>query len=204
MEEKTMAINGTTPIIIAQKYMYSGTRYTYNEKGEINSIMNDPDIDFSDINDLKTYHNIKKIKNGLPIPFALSELFGFMGVKENARLMSNVDYTNDILFSSQRGNSLSIDVMAKKGNPIVFAFLNLLQLFWNNMKTYRYDLSYFNDGIIIMNAKLGGLNIESVEGGDYYDINVVLDSGKNPFEENNNKDELIAGVLLNRVLGGLI
>jgi hypothetical protein len=70
--------------------------------------------------------------------------------------------------------------------------------FIDGLKT---TISYFNDSIVIMNAHLGGLNIESVEGGSYYNVNLVLDSGKTLFDMKKDKVEAMAGALLTRTLG---
>jgi hypothetical protein len=189
-----MAINGTTPLILVQKYTYTDTEHGLK------------DLSLSELYDMKKYTYLEKNKSGLPIPFILSEDTGFLSVKEQTKLMSNVDYKNDFVFVSQRGNSLILDIEAKRNSPIVIAFLNLIQLFWNNIQMYKYTISYFNDGIISMNAYLGGLNISSIVGKDLYNITLVLDSGKAPFDLKSDDEKITAtaGIVLSRIIGNII
>jgi hypothetical protein len=169
-----MAINGNSPLILVQKYNNIITKETSNPNNiKINTLSLSDSIDkWRNIKDLK------QMQNGAPIPFVLHQITGFISVQESVKLSANLNYEEGIKIQDQRQNSLDITLKAKKDNPIVLAFVFLIQSLWQNMETYNYDISYFNDGLYIKQGHMGSLSIGNAPGSDIYDINISLDSGK--------------------------
>jgi hypothetical protein len=170
-----MAINGNNPLILVQKYNNIIT------SGETNNVNNIKVEALSLVDSLKKWQNIKdikQIKNGMPIPFILHQITGFISVQESVKLSANLNYEEGVKIQDKRQNSLEIALKAKKDNPIVLAFVFLIQSLWQDMETYNYDISYFNDGLFIKQGHIGSLSIENEPGQDIYNISITLDSGK--------------------------
>jgi hypothetical protein len=170
-----MAVNGDSPIIIVQKYnniITGGTTNNENNDIEINKI--------GLLDGFKSWRNvkdIKQLKNGVAIPFPLRIETGLIVVDEALKLSANLNYEERVKLQDQRQNSLIVRMTAVKTNPVALAFVILAQYLWNNLQSYNYDISYFNDGLFIKQGHLGDLTIDLIPGKNLFDISLTLDNG---------------------------
>jgi hypothetical protein len=189
-----MSITGNTPILIVQLFndiitKKDGTVVTnspYNDKNHSeNKFENDEKKDRQEatifsINEWSKWKNIKAIDPlplGVPIPIPLLQRTGLIAVKHTRNIVANSEYQLGALNQNLKSNTLAIDLISENNSILSTLLLGLFEVLAPNIKSYAYEIAYFNSSFVITKAHLGAFTINDNQEHTLLNTHIELDTG---------------------------